>query len=261
MEVNQKYLREPFRNIKGDFQKELKIFPSPDKEKNIVISHCWEYRMGANVCLFHLTDNKMKIIEDFTPHTTYGKIKWAEDSNTVAITIGESQKGILIMHIELMEFSLVKTNCIDFEIEKGILKLIIPQDQIDLLNSDKLYGGGISELPRIKYIKPADITIEIASLIYYQKNQLKHIFELNKEEKINLAPINSGFWEFIGKLPQNTYDGFNGREFEVYQLEAFARFGDQQSMKWLDEIKSMTDKRYDIGWPVSYYLGKREREI
>ncbi|MBK7009799.1 MAG: hypothetical protein IPH36_14800 [Saprospiraceae bacterium] len=70
------------------------------------------------------------------------------------------------------------------------------------MNSDKLYGGGISELPRIKYIKPADVTIEIASLVYYQKNQLKHIFELNKEEKINLSPINSGFWEFSGKMPQ-----------------------------------------------------------
>jgi len=259
MKDHDKYFRQPFSNIQGDFRKDPKYYASPDGMKNIIISHCWEYRMGANACLFHLIDNDKNIIEDFTPFTTNGKVSWNEKSNICGISIGEKERGIIIMDTELHKFALIKTDCRDFKIENNTLMLFISQKEIDLLNRETLYSGGTTELPRVKFERPEDIYVELDSLKYFKKKELPNIYNLSSDEKIEHLPIQNGFWEFKGRVPTNTYDGFNNRDFEVYQLEAFAKYGDEQSIEWLNEIKAMKDRKFDRWAKVSYYLGYREK--
>jgi hypothetical protein len=254
-------IREPYRTFSGYVNENVKYFTSPNGLFHLVISHCWEYRMGSNACLFNLVSNEEKIIEDFIPHTTNGIVKWSEDSNFIACRIGDRYSGVLIMNLISHKFSFIQTRCNNFIFQNSSIVFNIPDRELDLYNTDKVVGGRKNELPRVKYGKPPDAVIQLSALVFQDKDKLAKINELPTEiGEIRLDPIEDGFWPFDGKFPSNTWDGFNGREFEVYQLEAFAKFGDAQSIKWLNEIKSMPDKKFNNGTRVSFYLGNRERD-
>ena len=263
MKINPDLLiREPYRTFSGVIWEEVRYHVSPNKKYVLVVSHCWEYRNGCNACLFHLLDDSGSIIEDFNPHTTQGIVRWSDDSHFLGIVTSHLiNRGVLIMDLVRHQFTFVRSRCNHFNFNDSTLIFTIPEREIELTNSDSLVGGGKSSLPRVKFLKPPDVIIQLSSLPFYSKNELANICEVKNDVlEINLEPIKDGFWPFHGRFPQNTWDSFNGREFEVYQLEAFAKYGDEQSIKWLNEIKSMSNKRYESGWPVSYYLGKRERE-
>ena len=255
-----KYLREPYLNVAGNFSHKVTNYPSPNGQHSIVVSHCWEYRMGANACLFHLIDENEEIIENFSPLTTNSRLSWSQDSSRLAILIGEQHRGILLYDLEHRNFSFVKSNCYTFKIENEKLVLFISENFINQLNSEKLIGGGVSELPRVKYLKPEDIQIDISTLETFTKADLSTYYQNGAENEINIYPVEKGFWEFKGDLPQDTIRGYNGRDFEIYQLELFAKYGDEQSIEWLFEIKVMTENKYSKWDKVSKYLGNRKRE-
>ena len=81
-----------------------------------------------------------------------------------------------------------------------------------------------------------------------------------QDKVYNHELIDGGFNEFHGTLPQDTVTGYNGRAFEVYQLQAFAEYGDKISQYWLDEIKRKTNNNYNISHRVSDYIGQRRRQ-
>ena len=259
MNQKNKYLRPPYEGVEADFSKAIKYYPSPDKKHSILTSHCWEYRMGANACLFHLVNEQNDIIEDFTPLTTNSRISWKKDSSKVAILVGEGKRGILIFYLNNGKFSFFKTNAFTFRFDEDNLVLFISDELITNLNSDKLMGGGITELPRVKYSKPDDILINPGELKLFNKENLADYYDIGEEDSFNIFPKEDGFWEFTGKLPENTIKGYNGRDFEIYQLEIFAKFGDAQSIEWLFEIKNMTNNQYSKWDKVSKYLGNREK--
>ena len=256
-----RYLRAPFDVVDGVFSEEIKTHLSPDQSMKLVISHCWNYKPGSNPGLFHLLDFSDNIIESFKPHTTNGHLAWTKDSRYLAIDIGENQKGILVIDTMLMQAALIRTNCRDFHIENEKIVISISEKFMERINSDLLIGGGTSQLPRIKYEKPTDLAFPINSLPFYPKSNIPAIFKLTEKQKeVILDPIANGFWEFKGSFPQNTVDGFNNRDFEMYQLETFAAYGDAQSLKWLEEIKAM-NKPYEKWDKVVDYLGERKRDV
>ncbi len=255
----QTYLRPPYLGINANFSNEVNLNTSPNKTHAIVISHCWTYKRGAKACLFHLVDNNENIIEDFTPLTTNAKLSWSEDNSMIAICVGEAHRGILIYHIEEKAFSFFKSNSYTFKFDNNQLKLYISDKFVEQLNSSQLLGGGESELPRVKYVRPDDITVDVRQLKKFNKSELENYFDVGEANPIYIDPLERGFWPFNGRLPQNTTQGYNGRDFEMYQLETFAKFGDSQSIEWLFEIKEKTKNEYSKWDKVSDYLGHRER--
>jgi len=135
----------------------------------------------------------------------------------------------------------------------------MPDDFVEVLNSEKLIGGGITELPRIKYEKAKDIIIKLSDLPIIDKDELANVF-LTETEPHYFEPQRNGFWPFNGELPKTTATGYNGRSFEMYQLEVFAEYGDAVSKKWLDMIIEKTNGKYQLYKPVTEYLGLLKRE-
>ena len=255
-------IRKPYiGNPYVSYSNEVHYHNSPNNLYILTISHCWEYRMGSNACLFNLINNDGKIVEDFMPYTCGRRFSWSDDSKFLSVLINEKNEGVLIMDLVRHQFAFIRSRSRYFSFQNNSLCFTIPDKDIESMNSGRLLGGGSSELPRIKFIKPPDVFIPLDRLTFYDKNNLKNITEnANDMQEVHLEPLREGFWPFYGKLPQNTWDGFNGREFEIYQLEAFANYGDEQSIKWLTEIKLLSKSRYNNGTTVSYYLGRRERE-
>lgn len=253
-------MRAPFDVVDGVFSEEIIVNHSPDQSMKLIISHCWNYKPGSNPGLFHLLDFSDNIIEHFTPHTTNGNVGWSKDSRFLALDIGENEKGILILDTMLMQVACIRTKCRDFKFHENEIVIFVSDKLMERLNSDKLIGGGITELPRIKYERPDEVRVQIDMLTFFPKNKAAEIYKLTETTKeIILDPIENGFWEFNGKLPQNTIDGYNNRDFEIYQLETFANFGDEQAIEWMNSIKAQ-NKPYKKFDKVSDYLGHQSRK-
>ena len=254
-----RYLRAPFDVVDGVFSNEIKTHVSPDQSMKLVISHSWNYKPGSNPGLFHLLDFSDNIIETFSPHTTNGHLQWTTDSRYLVLDIGENEKGLLVFDTMLMQVALIRTSCRDFKIENENIIISISDKFMERINSDLLIGGGKTQLPRVKYKCPNDVTIAISNLTFFPKNKIPAILQLTeKQTPIILDPIEDGFWEFNGTFPQNTIDGYNNRAFEMYQLETFAAYGDAQSIQWLQAIKAQ-NKPYQKWDKVVDFLGELVR--
>ena len=214
---------------------------------------------------FTLIDEQGKIIEDFNPHTTNGLMSWSSDSQYLGVLIGEVSVGYLIMNLSQHTFALIKFKRkppVIVSHEQGAITFTMSDHFVHILNTETLIGGGISEIPRAKYERSRDLKIKLVDLVFHHKDSMKDIFDLHKDDQAYaMGPVQNGFWPFDGRRPQNTIDGFNGRPFEVYQLKAFANFGDEQSQKWMAEIDQMTEGKYNRFLQVSYYLGERQKEL
>jgi len=147
---------------------------------------------------------------------------------------------------------------ISFNKETFIIKY--NNEQFELSNSTQTYKGGMLEIPSKKYIKPKAIEFDSKELIFYPRIQLADLKELKKSDKeYNLQLIDGGYNEFKGVFPQNTKQVYNTRQLEIYQLEAFAEYGDKKSQEWLGLIKQKTNNKYNRWTKVSDYIGFIER--
>ena len=109
-------------------------------------------------------------------------------------------------------------------------------------------------------IKPNDLTFDLAELNFHTRQKLNDLTKLIKSDKeYNLQLIDGGYNEFNGVYPQNTKQVYNTRQLEVYQLEAFAEYGDKKSQEWLDLIKRKTNNKYNRWTKVFDYIGYHER--
>ena len=109
-------------------------------------------------------------------------------------------------------------------------------------------------------LKPNDLTFDIAELVFYprqRRNDLTSLIESDKE--YNLQLIDGGYNKFEGVFPQNTKQVYNTRQLEIYQLEAFAEYGDKKSQEWLEMIKRKTNNKYNRWTKVSDYIGFLKR--
>jgi hypothetical protein len=129
-----------------------------------------------------------------------------------------------------------------------------------LTNSTQTIGGGVLEIPNKKMIKPNDLTFDLGELIFYRRQQLNDFTKLIKSDKeYNLQLVDGGYNEFKGLFPQNTKQVYNTRQLEIYQLEAFAEYGDKKSQEWLELIKQKTNNNYNRWTKVFNYIGFLER--
>jgi hypothetical protein len=212
-----------------------------------------------------LLDDRDNIIDGFEPLTTFSNQKccWNNNSNIFVIAVSRFTYGYLLAKVPDLEISFIKMlnpYPLDIYFKKDALVISYNNHQLELLNSTETFGGGHVEIPVKRYLNPKEIELQIENLTFYPRQNLPDLLSLTKSEKeYCLEPIDGGFREFKGVLPQSTMQVYNQRQLEVYQLEAFAEFGDEQSKEWLNAIKKKTNENYNKWQKVTDYIGFQKR--
>ena len=240
--------------------KHVEFVVSPDKKFKIAFSHFQEIRMLIFEGLFTLLDEFDTIIEKFEPLTAISQnlCCWKNDSTYFAVGVGRSPSGYLIVKLRQLDFSFIKiaNPYLDISFHKDKFVVSYNDEQVALTNSTQTFGGGVLEIPNKNMIKPSDLTFDLSDLAFYPSSQLKDLSNLFKSDReYNLQLIDGGYNEFKGIFPQSTKQVYNNRQFEIYQLEAFAEYGDKKSQEWLEMIKNKTQNNYNRWTKVSDYIG------
>jgi hypothetical protein len=260
-----KLLRKPFLVKRWDQSEEVTFVPSPDKKYKIAFSHFVEERMGSYRGLFSLLDESDNIIDGFEPVTTFTDkmCYWNSDSNIFVLPTADFNYGYLLVKVADLSISFLKLanpypTILHFK--NDVLVVSYDEYQLSLRNSIQTFGGGPLEIPSKVYLKPPDIEIPLKELTFFSRKKLGKLEELTKSAReFRLDPIDGRFREFKGVFPQSTKQVYNTRQLEVYQLEAFAEYGDEQSAKWLNAIKDKTVDKYNKWEKVANYLGLQQR--
>jgi hypothetical protein len=264
-----KLLRPPLKdeNVFWIDKETIQSVFSPDKKFNLVFSHSHEISMGSYECLFNLLDCQDNIVDNFEPLNAISSCDccWTNDSSYFALAIRfDKTYGYLFVHLPSLDFALIKIfNPYPLDISFHNYEFIIGYNdlQIAAANSNRLVGGGATEIPYKKYFRPADIRFNVVDLKFYSRDRLKDIASITESDNLYRHElIDGGFNEFNGEFPQDTLSGCNGRAFEVYQLEAFAEYGDKISKLWIEEIQRKTNNTYNRWNKVSDYIGHRTRK-
>jgi hypothetical protein len=264
-----KLLRLPLKdeNIFGVDKETIKSIISPNKEFKVVFSHFHEMRMGFYESLFSLLDSQDNTVDKFEPLKAISNnyCCWSDDSKYFTLAIRfERTYGYFIVHLPSLDFALVKIfnpYPLDISFRNHAFVIAYNDRQICAANTNQLFGGGTTALPYKKYFKPTDLLFNLPDLKFNSRDRLQDIAtitESDKEYRHDL--IDGGFNEFNGSFPQDTISGYNGRAFEVYQLEAFAEYGDKISKFWIEEIQRKTNNKYNRWNKVSDYIGHRTRQ-
>ena len=259
-----KFLRQPIKDTTWVDMQHVDYIVSPDKKFKIAFSHFQEIRMSTYEGLFTLLDDKDTIIEKFELLTAINEklCCWTNDSTYFAVATGHSPSGYLIVKLPELDFAFIKivNPYLDIAFKKDKFLVGYSDRQVAVTNSTQTYSGGVLEIPNKKMIKPKDLMFGLGELIFYQQKQLGNVTELIKSDKeYNLQLIDGGYNEFKGIFPQNTKQVYNTRQFEIYQLEAFADYGDKKSQEWLEMIKQKTGDNYNRWTKVSDYIGFLKR--
>lgn len=259
-----KLLRKTIKDTTWVDMQHVEYVVSPDKKYKIAFSHFQEIRMSTYEGLFTLLDDNDTIIEKFEPLTAIsnGLCCWTRDSNYFAVAVGYSPSGYLIVRLPEIDFAFIKMVNPNLHISFNGDKFLVgySDEQVALANSTQTFGGGILEIPTKTMIKPNELTFDLFDLSFYPRKQLNDFTNIIKSSKeYNLQLIDGGYNDFKGEFPQNTEQVYNTRQLEIYQLEAFAEYGDKKSEEWLEMIKQKTRNNYNRWTKVSDYLGFLKR--
>jgi hypothetical protein len=260
-----KLFRNPLTDSKWDVPGEISLVYSPDEKYKIAFSHFFETRMNSYEGLFNLLDKDDNVIDGFEPLTTFSSQKycWNDKSNIFTVAITDFGYGYFFAQVLDLKISFIKiANPYPLNIHFANHTFVISYDdyQLSLTNSTATFGGGPLEIPSKMYLKPKDIEIPGEDIIFYPREKLKDFGELTQSHtQYRLDPIDGGFREFQGVFPENTKQVYNSRQLEVYQLEAFAEYGDAQSQEWLNAIKDKTNGNYSKWQKVEDYIGFQKR--
>ena len=260
-----KLFRKPLTDSKWDDPGDISFVFSPDRKYKIAFSHFLEVRMNSYQGLFNLLDKDDNIIDGFEPLTTFSSQKccWNEVSKIFAVSIVDFGYGYLFVKVPDLKVSFIRiSNPYPLNIYFTNRAFVISYDdyQLSLTNSTATFGGGPLEIPSKMYLKPKDIEIPMDEIIFHPREKLEDFAVLTQSHnQYQLDPIDGGFREFAGKFPENTKQAYNTRQLEVYQLEAFAEYGDEQSQEWLNAIKEKTKGNYSKWEKVENYIGFQKR--
>lgn len=237
---------------------------SPDKKFKIAFSHFQEIRMSTYEGLFTLLDDNDRIIEKFEPLPVVSErlCCWTHNSKYFAVAIGHSPSGYLIVRVPEVDFAFVKmaNPYLDIKFQDEVFLIGYSDEHVAVTNSTQTLGGGVLEIPSKTMIKPNDLTFDLSHLAFHPRQQLNDLTKIiNSEKEYNLQLIDGGYNEFKGVFPQNTKQVYNTRQLEIYQLEAFAEYGDEKSQEWLEMIKRKTGNKYNRWAKVSDYIGFLQR--
>jgi hypothetical protein len=259
-----KFLRKPIDDTRFVNTEYVRYVDSPDKKFKIAFSHFQEIRMSTYEGLFTLLDDNDTVIEKFEPLTGISEqlCCWADDSTYFAVAVGHSPSGYLIVKFPNLDFAFIRmvNPYLDIKFHRDKFLVGYNDEQVAMTNSTQTLGGGVLEIPSKTMIKPNDLTFDLSGLIFYPRKRLIDFADLIKFDKeYNLQLIDGGYNEFKGEFPQNTKQVYNTRQLEIYQLEAFAEYGDKKSQEWLELIKSKTGNKYNRWTKVSDYIGFLQR--
>jgi hypothetical protein len=237
---------------------------SPDKKFKIALSHFQEIRMSTYEGLFTLLSDNDKIIEKFEPLTVVSErlCCWTDNSRYFAVAVGHYPPGYLIVRVPELDFAFIKmTNpYLDIKFQEDKLLVGYSDEHVAVTNSTQTLGGGDLEIPSKTMIRLNDLTFHLSDLTFYPRQKFSEMTKIIKSDKeYNLQLIDGGYNKFKGTFPQNTKQVYNTRQFEIYQLEALAEYGDKQSQEWLELIKLKTGNKYNRWTKVSDYIGFLQR--
>lgn len=244
------------------------VVPSPDRSHAVVFSHGWEMSMMNFSYHFTLLDRTLAVVEGFERlRAIHTSCKWSSDSAIFAVA-GAPWGGLLLWNLSRKSFAVVRTSGRQFVFDfKGASHLSIRPDpeQLRAMNCDSVFGGGKSESPVERFKAPAKSLLEISKLRWFPRGKLASLEKIAKAAAVlDMDFVRDGFFPFKGKFPASTTATINTRRFEVFQLELFAEYGDQQAQAWLRDVKK---KVRPANWaqarwtPVAKYLGARKRTI
>ena len=260
-----KLFRKPLTDQKWNDPGQVTVIPSSDGKYKITFSHFFEVSMMSYHGLFNLLDGNDNILDKFEPLVTFSSEKccWNDSSTLFALAIASFDYGYLLMQLPERKVAFIKAPNpfpIDITITGNSLKLSYDEYSLSLTNSTQTFGGGPLEIPSKIYLKPRDITIALDNVRFFPRIELTNLGDLTKEDmEYRLDPIDGGFREFKGVFPRTTMDIYNTRRLEVYQLEAFAEYGDKQSHEWLEAIRIKTKGKYSKWEKVANYIGIKTR--
>jgi hypothetical protein len=258
-------LREPIGNDGSFYVNEsINNCWSPNKKHRVIVSHCFEPSMMANLCLFTLA-NGNAILNRFEPLTALpSSCKWSQNSRYFSIAARSEFYFYMIWDSKNDKFAIVRMNNpypleLSF-IDSFQIKIQVDDTELRMSNSTSVVGGDTAEWPTYRYKKPLPLKFNIDQLPFHDGFKLKNIPQIAKNYKeYSLELIKSGFHPFKGNMPISTVQHFNGRQMELFHLEAFALYGDDISKKWLKEIKQIIGSNYSPWDKVETHLGNRDR--
>jgi hypothetical protein len=103
------------------------------------------------------------------------------------------------------------------------------------------------------FTKPKNLTLKFDDLKWFSNDRLENFKKIESEiEQHDLKPIDNGWREFKGILPQTT-------ELIVWELKEFAKYGDKQCEMWLNELMTKTNDP-NVWTKTSDYIGHKTRK-
>lgn len=234
----------------------MDTFFSPNNQYKITYFDFFEPSMGACKCSFKLEGNDIQFRE-FPFCAICMPCKWSKDSQIFSVAIDQ---GFFLWNVSIKEFAVISVkNPYPLEgifINERKFLIQLRDDQFDAANSQNTFGAGKAEWPVKRYRKPNPLEFNIDELSFYPEEKLGQTPSGNK---YSLELIADGFHPFQGSMPQSTNQKLNGRQLEIFHLEAFAEYGDPLSQQWLEEIKNITGGKYSPWDTVQKHLGQRKR--
>jgi hypothetical protein len=261
------------KSIYCDHQK-LKSFWSPDKKHKLIFSHSVEFSMGT--CSWCVTlATKHKILHPFPP-SFIGKpyCAWSFDSRFFAVQISSTLPVILVWNCDKDCFAVINLQAPEGEmkfLKNGDLVYEINDyglnESSEILNNVYTWEkeNGKPEWPLIRY-KKNSIKFKRSQLKFYPADEIsniKKIIKVQKQYQLNVAE--NGFLPFKSEAPQSTDHKINGKRLKIFQLEAFAKYGDHVCQKWLKAVRKKQDERTAQGGnrsdhhTVVKYIGEQKR--
>ena len=226
---------------------------SPDRKFKLIFDSFEEPRMGLNISKFSLTEIESRKTISFVPVWAIGwegqSVSWSENGNYFSLPLESPSDCFFIYDIDKRQFTSIHfTNCwvLEGRCNNDYIEIEFRDDQIPERNEHNKYPTKI-------FLKPPNLRFEFSELSWANIKSIQQFQEINKNVVVhNFQPIDNGWRQLRGQLPQTT-------EILVSHLFEFAKYGDNQSKEWFNEIQSKTiDINYWIN--ASHYLGQRNRK-
>jgi hypothetical protein len=226
---------------------------SPDKKYKLTFFDSIEPRMGMNMCKFSLMDlqNNKKIFFSnlFAIDDNGNSTSWSEDSNYFALPVCNPSDCFFIYNITKNQFASIHFNNVwVLAAHCGIDNIEIEFEDSQIPERDEH-----NKYPTKHFLKPANLTFRYTELIWTDIIDIYNFSELNNNSDIiDLKPIDNGWRRFKGQLPQTT-------ELIVWEINEFAKYGDSQSKKWMEEINARM-LPINLWLKASFYIGHQKRQ-
>lgn len=241
------------------------LFPSPNGCFAVQLSNFREPNNGNVLCNFALLDSRSVVIDPFEELVAFGAFGcWSNDSMFFVLSAGRGD-CIFLYDVSKNVFGVIRIVSDAYLVmcfgNTGSLEIGVSPDSLAAANCQHVVGGGLSEYPAERFKSPDTLRLDIYQLDWHPRAQFSQLIKiLESLPMLDMRLKPDGFFEFKGKFPETTLDKISGRLLSVWQLERFAKYGDLQATRWLDEVKRLAGDRLRSQHSIMRYLGELSRE-